>query len=124
MSGSSKSGKFPFAQLNVPESTTIPPTAVPWPRGVRYVDGKLYALARGAHRSAGGPQTDIDDLAGTIFVIDPGEGPDFSRYEHYRDYPNSPVKRFPPARCTHVKAGSELVLPEVLAALPEAPEPA
>lgn len=46
-------------------------TAVPWPRGVRYVDGKLYALARGVHRSAGGPQADIDDLAGTIFVIDP-----------------------------------------------------
>lgn len=47
-------------------------TAVPWPRGVRYVDGKLYALARGVHRSAGGPQADIDDLAGTLFVIDPG----------------------------------------------------
>ncbi len=46
-------------------------TAVPWPRGVRYVDGKLYALARGVHRSAGGPQDDVEDLAGTIFVIDP-----------------------------------------------------
>lgn len=46
-------------------------TAVPWPRGVRYIDGELYALARGVHRSAGGPQIDIDDQAGTIFRIDP-----------------------------------------------------
>lgn len=46
-------------------------TAVPWPRGVRYIDGKLFALARGVHRSAGGPQADVDDLAGTIFEIDP-----------------------------------------------------
>lgn len=45
--------------------------AVPWPRGVRYIDGKLYALARGVHRSAGGPQAEIEDLAGTLFVIDP-----------------------------------------------------
>ncbi len=46
-------------------------TAVPWPRGVRYVDGELFTLARGVHRSAGGPQADIEDLAGSIFVIDP-----------------------------------------------------
>lgn len=46
-------------------------TAVPWPRGVRYIDGQLYALARGVHRSAGGPQADVDDMAGTIFVLDP-----------------------------------------------------
>jgi len=46
-------------------------TAVPWPRGVRFVDGKLYAVARGVHRSAGGPQADIEDRAGTIFQIDP-----------------------------------------------------
>jgi sugar lactone lactonase YvrE len=39
---------------------------------VRYVDGKLFALARGVHRSAGGPQDDIEDLAGSIFEIDPG----------------------------------------------------
>lgn len=46
-------------------------TAVPWPRGVRHIDGKLYALARGVHRSAGGPQASIEDLGGTIFRIDP-----------------------------------------------------
>lgn len=44
---------------------------VPWPRGVRFVDGKLYAIARGPHRSAGGPHPDIDDKAGCIFEIDP-----------------------------------------------------
>lgn len=46
-------------------------TAVPWPRGVSHVDGQLYAVARGVHRSAGGPQADIEDMAGTIFRIDP-----------------------------------------------------
>ncbi len=45
--------------------------AVPWPRGVRYVDGTLYALARGVHRSAGGPNPDIQDMAGTLFRVDP-----------------------------------------------------
>jgi hypothetical protein len=47
-------------------------TAVPWPRGVRFVDGKLYALARGVHRSDGGPQAPVEDHAGAIFVVDPG----------------------------------------------------
>ncbi|MEO0650260.1 MAG: hypothetical protein AAFZ65_06245 [Planctomycetota bacterium] len=51
-------------------------TAVPWPRGVRFIDGQLYALARGVHRSAGGPQEHIEDHAGSIFVIDPGVGED------------------------------------------------
>lgn len=45
--------------------------AVPWPRGVRYIDGQLYALARGVHRSAGGPQAHIEDHAGAIFLVDP-----------------------------------------------------
>jgi sugar lactone lactonase YvrE len=45
--------------------------AVPWPRGLRFIDGQLYAVARGEHRSAGGPQADIEDHAGSIFVIDP-----------------------------------------------------
>jgi len=44
---------------------------VPWPRGVRSIDGKLYAIGRGVHRSAGGPNPDIDDMGGTLFVIDP-----------------------------------------------------
>jgi hypothetical protein len=46
-------------------------TAVPWPRGVRYWNGKLLVLARGVHRSAGGPNPEIPDLAGHIFTVDP-----------------------------------------------------
>lgn len=46
-------------------------TAVPWPRGIVWHEGKLMVLARGAHRSAGGPQPDLDDRAGTIFEVDP-----------------------------------------------------
>ena len=62
------------AEEHCPESDVIIEritTVVPWPRGVRWVDGKLYAIGRGIHRSAGGPQADIDDKAGHIFVIDP-----------------------------------------------------
>jgi hypothetical protein len=46
-------------------------TAVPWPRGAVWNDGKLWILARGVHRSAGGPNPDIQDLAGNIFEVDP-----------------------------------------------------
>jgi len=46
-------------------------TGVPWPRGIVWHEGKLMVLARGVHRSAGGPQPDIDDLAGSIFEVDP-----------------------------------------------------
>jgi len=55
------------------ESVTVEriSTVVPWPRGVRWVDGELYVIGRGVHRGAGGPQADIDDKAGHLFVIDP-----------------------------------------------------
>ncbi len=46
-------------------------TAVPWPRGLRFVDGKLVVLARGVHRSAGGPQASIEDHAGSLYLVDP-----------------------------------------------------
>jgi hypothetical protein len=46
-------------------------TVVPWPRGIVWHEGKLYVLARGVHRSAGGPQPDIPDMAGHIFEVDP-----------------------------------------------------
>jgi len=46
-------------------------TVVPWPRGLAFVDGDLIALARGRHRSGGGVPDDFDDLAGTLFRIDP-----------------------------------------------------
>lgn len=58
-------------------------TAVPWPRGLVWHEGKLVVLARGVHRSAGGPSPDIDDLAGNLYEVDPsvyepvvkGQGP-------------------------------------------------
>lgn len=46
-------------------------TAVPWPRGLRFLDGQLVVLGRGVHRSAGGPQAGIDDQAGHLFRVDP-----------------------------------------------------
>lgn len=46
-------------------------TAVPFPRGLQMVDGRLYVLARGRVREAGGADGRIDDRAGTIFAVDP-----------------------------------------------------
>lgn len=46
-------------------------TAVPFPRGLVWRDGKLYVLARGRVREAGGADGAIDDQAGTIFEVDP-----------------------------------------------------
>ena len=46
-------------------------TAVPFPRGLEVVDGKLYALARGRVRESGGVGSDVDDKAGTIYAVDP-----------------------------------------------------
>lgn len=44
---------------------------VPWPRGIVYHNGHLVVLARGVHRSAGGPKPTIQDQAGTLFMVDP-----------------------------------------------------
>ena len=46
-------------------------TAVPWPRGLAFVDGKLVVLARGRHRRAGGCDPAIEDFAGHLFQVDP-----------------------------------------------------
>ncbi|HWP40957.1 MAG TPA: hypothetical protein VNL70_08525, partial [Tepidisphaeraceae bacterium] len=46
-------------------------TAVPFPRGLQLVDGRLYVLARGRVRESGGADGAIDDQAGTIFLVDP-----------------------------------------------------
>lgn len=46
-------------------------TAVPWPRGIVWYEGKLLVLSRGVHRSAGGPNADIDDKAAHVFEVDP-----------------------------------------------------
>ena len=44
---------------------------VPWPRGIAWVDGKLAVVARGRHRSYGGPAPDVQDQEATIFEVDP-----------------------------------------------------
>jgi hypothetical protein len=46
-------------------------TGVPYPRGLHLMNGKLYVLARGRVRDAGGVDASIDDRAGTIFEVDP-----------------------------------------------------
>ncbi|MHC5024083.1 MAG: hypothetical protein ACYTGG_09240 [Planctomycetota bacterium] len=46
-------------------------TLVPFPRGLAMVDGDLYVLCRGRVRSAGGVSAQIEDQAGTIYVVDP-----------------------------------------------------
>jgi len=46
-------------------------TAVPWPRGLVFYRGKLLVLARGRHRRAGGPDPRVEDMAGTVFEVDP-----------------------------------------------------
>jgi hypothetical protein len=51
-------------------------TAVPFPRGVVLLDEKLYALSRGRVRSSGGVSAEINDLAGTLWLIDPNVSED------------------------------------------------
>jgi hypothetical protein len=46
-------------------------TAVPFPRGLAMVDGKLYVLCRGRVRGAGGVSAAVNDQAGTLYVVDP-----------------------------------------------------
>ncbi len=46
-------------------------TAVPWPRGLVFMGDELIVLARGRHRSAGGPDPAVEDMAGTLFRVDP-----------------------------------------------------
>lgn len=45
--------------------------AVPWPRGIAWVDGKLFVVARGRHRNYGGPAAEVQDMEATLFEIDP-----------------------------------------------------
>ena len=55
------------SELVVERVTTI----APFPRGLDIVDGKLYVLCRGRVRGAGGVSADIEDQAGTLYVVDP-----------------------------------------------------
>ena len=46
-------------------------TMAPFPRGLDMVDGKLYVLCRGRVRGAGGVTAQVEDQAGTLYVVDP-----------------------------------------------------
>ncbi len=47
-------------------------TVAPFPRGLAMVEGRLYVLCRGRVRGAGGVSAEVEDQAGTIYVVDPG----------------------------------------------------
>ncbi len=68
-----------LGQTSGPELERVS-TAVPFPRGLAVVDGRLHVLCRGRVRSAGGVSAAVDDQAGTIYALDlavsePAEGP-------------------------------------------------
>lgn len=44
---------------------------IPWPRGIAFVDEQFIVLARGRHRSFGGPAQDFEDHAGRLYWVDP-----------------------------------------------------
>ncbi|MEQ1892660.1 MAG: hypothetical protein ABL998_08975 [Planctomycetota bacterium] len=46
-------------------------TKAPFPRGLQLVDGKLYVLCRGRVREYGGVSAEVEDQAGTLYVVDP-----------------------------------------------------
>lgn len=46
-------------------------TRPPFPRGLQLVDGQLYVLCRGRVREYGGVSAEVDDQAGTLYVVDP-----------------------------------------------------
>jgi hypothetical protein len=45
-------------------------TAIPWGRGMATVDGHLFVLSRGRHRSEGGVDQSVVDRAGTLWRVD------------------------------------------------------
>lgn len=47
-------------------------TVVPFPRGLAVVGDRMFVLARGRVRGAGGVSAQVDDQAGTLFEVDPG----------------------------------------------------
>jgi hypothetical protein len=46
-------------------------TKPPFPRGLQIVDGQLYVLCRGRVREYGGVSAEVEDQAGTLYVLDP-----------------------------------------------------
>lgn len=63
-------------------------TAVPWPRGLAWVDGNLVVLARGRHRRHGGVDPALDDRCGSLFLVDP----DVSETVAPGEPPSEPVR--------------------------------
>ena len=53
-------------------------TKPPFPRGLQLVDGKLYVLCRGRVREYGGVSAEIEDQAGTLYVLDPSVAEPFT----------------------------------------------
>ena len=49
-------------------------TIAPFPRGLVLLDDELYVLCRGRVRGAGGVSAELEDQAGTIYVVDPDVG--------------------------------------------------
>jgi len=45
-------------------------TAVPWARGMAFVDGQMIVLSRGRHRGEGGVSAELVDHAGTLWRVD------------------------------------------------------
>jgi hypothetical protein len=54
-------------------------TAAPFPRGLVMLDDQLYVLCRGRVRGAGGVSAEVEDQAGTIYVVDPDIGEPVTR---------------------------------------------
>ncbi|MCY2961475.1 MAG: hypothetical protein NTY35_15035 [Planctomycetota bacterium] len=46
-------------------------TKASFPRGLQLVDGRLHVVCRGRVRDYGGVSAEVDDQAGTLYVIDP-----------------------------------------------------
>jgi hypothetical protein len=53
-------------------------TKAPFPRGMQVVDGKLYVLCRGRVREYGGVSAEVEDQAGTLYVVDPNLAEEFT----------------------------------------------
>lgn len=56
-------------------------TCVPFPRGLQIIDGQLHVLCRGRVREYGGVSADVEDQAGSLYVVDSGIAEPYSSVE-------------------------------------------
>ncbi|MDZ4847328.1 MAG: hypothetical protein SH857_17480 [Chitinophagales bacterium] len=56
-------------------------TIAPFPRGLDMIEGKLYVLCRGRVRGAGGVSAEIEDQAGTLYLVDPNIAEPYTKNE-------------------------------------------